>query len=100
MFAMSITFNPRIWYDKDKWTADQNKSADKIHDDVIKWKHLGNSREFPTQRPVTRSFDVLFDLRPILKRFVVTMLDGARLAASGLNFQFTRALVHCGNKTR
>ena len=44
------------------------------HDDVIKWKHFpallaicaGNSPvpgEFPTQRPVTRSFDVLFDLR-------------------------------------
>ena len=51
------------------------------HDDVIKWKHFprytwrrqmetfsvllalcaGNS---PTQRPVTRSFDVYFDLRP------------------------------------
>ena len=45
------------------------------HDDVIKWKHFsallaicaGNSPvpgEFPTQRPVTRSFDVYFDLRP------------------------------------
>ena len=44
------------------------------HDDVIKWKHFprywpfvqGNSLvpgEFPTQRPVTRSFDVFFDLR-------------------------------------
>ena len=44
------------------------------HDDVIKWKHLphywpffaGNSPvtgEFPAQRPVTRSFDVFFDLR-------------------------------------
>ena len=44
------------------------------HDDVIKWKHFsallaicaGNSPvtgEFPSQRPVTRSFDVLFDLR-------------------------------------
>ena len=38
---------------------------------VIKWKHLlalcaGNSPytgEFPSQRPVTRSFDVFFDLR-------------------------------------
>ena len=48
------------------------------HDDVIKWKHFprywpfvrcaGNSPatgEFPTQRPVTRSFDVFFDLRLI-----------------------------------
>ena len=44
------------------------------HDDVIKWKHFprywpfvaGNSPvlgEFPTQRPVTRSFDVFLDLR-------------------------------------
>ena len=28
-----------------------------VHDDVIKWKH------FPRYRPVTRSFDVFFDLR-------------------------------------
>ena len=45
-----------------------------VHDDVIKWKHFsrywpfvrGNSPvpgEFLTQRPVTRSFDVFFDLR-------------------------------------
>ena len=41
------------------------------YDDVIKWKHLsrycaGNSPvpgEFPTQRPVTRTFDVFFDMR-------------------------------------
>ena len=46
------------------------------HDDVIKWKHFprywpfvrGIHRspvpgEFPTQRPMTRSFDVFFDLR-------------------------------------
>ena len=44
------------------------------HDDAIKWKHFlrywpfvrGNapvSGEFPAQRPVTRSFDVFFDLR-------------------------------------
>ena len=42
------------------------------HDDVIKWKHFprywlceGNSSvtgEFPAQRPVTRSYDVFFDL--------------------------------------
>ena len=46
----------------------------KFHDDVIKYKHFprywpicaGNSSaagEFPLQRPVTRSFDVFFDLR-------------------------------------
>ena len=44
-----------------------------VHYDVIKWKHsallalcAGNSPvtgEFPTQRPVTRSFDVFFDMR-------------------------------------
>ena len=40
-----------------------------LYDDVIKWKLAlweGNSPvtgEFPSQRPVTRSFDVLFDLR-------------------------------------
>ena len=43
------------------------------HDDVIKWKHFPRNGpfvreftgpgEFPTQRPVTRSFDVFFDLR-------------------------------------
>ena len=42
------------------------------HDDVIKlkhfpryWRYVGNSPatgEFPSQRPVTRSFDVFFDL--------------------------------------
>ena len=41
------------------------------HDDVIKWKHIPRywpfvrriHRSFPSQRPVTRSFDVFFDLR-------------------------------------
>ena len=33
-----------------------------IHDDVIKWKHFPRYWPF-AQRPVTRSFDVLFDLR-------------------------------------
>ena len=40
------------------------------HDDVIKWKHFPRNwpfvrgiHRFPTQRPVTRSFDVFFDLR-------------------------------------
>ena len=43
-----------------------------LHYDVIKWKHFprywpfvrGIPGEFPTQRPVTRSFDVFFYLRP------------------------------------
>ena len=48
------------------------------HDDVIKWKHFLRNwplcgeftgpGEFPAQRPVTRSFDVFFDLR-LNKRF-------------------------------
>ena len=43
------------------------------HDDVIKWKHFPQywpfaenspvTGEFPSQRPVTRSFDIFFDLR-------------------------------------
>ena len=46
-----------------------------MHDDVIKWKHFPHywpfhrwsnnpvTGEFPSQRPVTRGFDVFFDLR-------------------------------------
>ena len=41
-----------------------------VHDDVIKWKHfprywpfMRGTAEFPTQRPVTRSFDEFFYLR-------------------------------------
>ena len=33
------------------------------HGDVIKWKPFPVPGEFPAQRPVTRSFDVFFDLR-------------------------------------
>ena len=33
-----------------------------MHDDVIKWKHFPRNWPF-VQRPVTRSFDVFFDLR-------------------------------------
>ena len=44
-----------------------------IHDDVIKWKYFPRywpfvpriqqvTGEFPSQRPVTRSFDAFFDL--------------------------------------
>ena len=39
-----------------------------LHDDVIKWNHIPRYwpfvREFPAQMPVTRSFDVFFDLCP------------------------------------
>ena len=41
-----------------------------IHDDVIKWKHFPRywpfvpvTEEFFSQRPLTRGFDVFFDLR-------------------------------------
>ena len=35
-----------------------------VHDnDVIKWKYFRVTSEFPSQRPVTQSFDVFFDLR-------------------------------------
>ena len=45
-----------------------------FHDDVIKWKHFPRywpfvrekslvTDEFPVQRPVSRSFDIFFDLR-------------------------------------
>ena len=42
-------------------------SLNNMHDDVIKWKHFPRywpfvTGEFPTQRPVTQSFDVFFDL--------------------------------------
>ena len=33
------------------------------HDDVIKWKHFPRHWPFVWERPVTRSFDVFFDLR-------------------------------------
>ena len=40
-----------------------------MHDDVIKWRRFPRywpfkPGEFPAQRPVTRSFEVFFDLRP------------------------------------
>ena len=35
----------------------------RIHDDVMKCKHFPVPGEFHVQRPVTRSFDVFFDLR-------------------------------------
>ena len=41
----------------------------KMHDDVIKWNHFSAlvalcavTGEFPSQRPVIRSFDVFFDM--------------------------------------
>ena len=54
----------------------QAQSCTKFNDDVIKWIHFprywsfvrGVTGEFPAQRPVTRNFDVFFDLR-FNKRF-------------------------------
>ena len=47
-------------------SAIQDKGSKKIHDDVIKWEHFPRywpfCGKFPAQRPVTRSFDVFFDL--------------------------------------
>ena len=56
-------------------TRTKHKHRFQTHDDVFKWRHfpfprywpfVGNSPvtgEFPTQRPVTRSFDAFFGLR-------------------------------------
>ena len=56
------------------WIEDLAEELQYIHDDVIKWKPfsallalcVGNSPvigEFPSQRPVARSFAVFFDMR-------------------------------------
>ena len=52
-------------------TGTELKPNETCHDDVIKCKHFPRhwqfmrvSGEFPAQRPVTRSFDVLLDLCP------------------------------------
>ena len=48
-----------------------------VHDDVIKWKHfprywpfMRGTAEFPTQRPVTRSFDEFFFICAWIKDWV------------------------------
>ena len=64
-----------LWHSRDNISAFENYSF--VHDDVIKWKHFpwywpfvkGIHRwpvtgELPAQWPMTRSFDVFFDLRP------------------------------------
>ena len=59
---------------KTQMTFTVSKDFAKFHDDVIKWKHCPRNwpfvreihrspGEFPAKRPVTRSFDVFFDLR-------------------------------------
>ena len=60
-------------FDLTRFWKEEAQAGWHVHDDVIKWKHFrvtdplcgGNSPvtgEFPSQRPVTRSFDVFFDL--------------------------------------
>ena len=56
-----------------QWVHTCVVSNDRLHDDVIKWKQfprywpfvrrIHRSQWIPAQRPVTRSFDVFFDLR-------------------------------------
>ena len=58
-----------------RWVGIPMRFTEQNHDDVIKWKHFPRYWPFvrgihrspvnsPTQRPVTWSFDVFFDLRP------------------------------------
>ena len=55
------------------------------HDDVIKWKHFARywpfvrviHRSLPRTKPVTRSFDVLFDLRRHRAHYDVIVIDTA-----------------------
>ena len=55
------------------WRKNYNGATFRPHDDVIKWKHFpcyqpfvrGIHWYFPSQRPVTLSFDVFFDLRSL-----------------------------------
>ena len=64
---------PGTHYTKVLWAYGWNHAKILSRDDVIKWKHFRvtgplcweftGPGEFPTQRPVTRSFDVFFDLR-------------------------------------
>ena len=87
-FCLSLTLQR---YDTNWWRHDQKSEVTTLghpddfglpdvrisrylnHDDVIKWKHFSPHcplceesichGEFPSQRPVTREFDVFFDLR-------------------------------------
>ena len=64
----------RVFYENPWEEWPKERAIICIHDDVIKWKHFPVTGhlcgeftgpcEFPAQRPVTRSFDVFFDLRP------------------------------------
>ena len=67
IYESKLVFRDRI---KPTYVAKRNT----IHDDVIKWKYFPRywafvrgiepvTGEFPSHRPVTRSFDVFFDLR-------------------------------------
>ena len=60
------------WRLQQRWWQIGQRGNLLIHDDVIKWKNFARywpfvrgipvTGEIPTQRPVTRSFDVFFDL--------------------------------------
>ena len=73
-----VYVKPQHYQDGHPWISSagarySNEFQRRYHDDVIKWKHFRvtgplcgeftGPGEFPTQRPVTRSFDVFFDLR-------------------------------------
>ena len=75
---LSITHDNAGWYaiinDLSSLVAHlcHNRNTLIAHDEVINWKHILRywpsryspvTGEFPAQRPVTRSFDVFFDLR-------------------------------------
>ena len=52
------------------WASETLRNMAPHHDDVTKWKHFPRYWAFVwaihrSQRPVTRSFDVFFDLRPV-----------------------------------
>ena len=68
-WVTSLALGQRLHQWKQHWWTWVNRSNESTHDDVIKWNifrvtgHLLVPSEFPAQRPVTRSFDVFFDLR-------------------------------------
>ena len=68
-YPAETQLSPTVWRIS---LGDCRENIQTCHDDVIKWKHFSRycpfvrgpvPGEFPAQRPVTRSFDVFFDLR-------------------------------------
>ena len=78
------------------------------HDDVIKWKHFPRywpfvrgihwSPEFPSQRPVTWSFDVFFDLHPSVRCGARPSGETVPIVQGTYNFLVAArfSLTHCG----